>query len=330
MALAVTLALVSVVVTPVPIAAYTGREPVLLVHGHSPGGVGHCGRWETLARQLRSPDTGHAPYRFDGGVIPIGFYGGATRTGRAWGESGCGWRAHLSSFGRHDRVHASGHATRRGIVGHTPDTSIRHLAYHLAWLIYQRFTRRGIHVDVVGLSMGGLIVRYAVAATRLHARHFPPRLLVDDVVTLGTPLGGHETSLFSAVNRQTLEMDAGSPLMAWLHDHAYRPPKGAGGGTDWTFVGSSQDEWIPKDSAVGLRCDELAECEPWQLAQHSVVYDDVASEDAAQVTHNAYHTLGGYRPSHRAQVRRGGQWVTSGSFVPPIRLVEWALVRDDW
>jgi hypothetical protein len=215
-------------------------------------------------------------------------------------------------------------------VGHTTGTSIRHLAYHLAWLIHDRYTRHGISVDIVGLSMGGLIARYAIAASDAHLRSFPRRLLVDDVVTLGTPLGGHETELFTSRNRQTIEMDKDSPFMAWLHAHAARPPS-AGGATDWTFVGSYQDGLIPTASTVGRRCVDDGPCTRWLSAQHDVIYDASTSGDGVDgVQHGEYDRLVGYDPTFRVRVWRDGTWTWRDAFVPPVRLLEWALARDDW
>jgi hypothetical protein len=316
--LAALVSVAGVVALPGTAWARTNREPVIILHGHNPNGRVDCDQFDTLARQLRSADTGYGSYRFTGEVVPVAYYGGDTRaTGDDWGDVDCRWWAHLSNHGDHGRVAPSGHRKVHRVVGHTTGTSIRHLAYHLAWLIHDRYTRHGIAVDVVGQSMGGLIVRYAVAAAEAHLPGFPHRLLVDDVATLGTPLGGYETELFTSRNRQTIEMDKDSSFMAWLHAHAARPPS-AGGRTDWTFVGSYQDGFIPTPSTIGRRCVADGACTRWLRARHYVIYDaQPGAETSTTVSHGAYHRLAGYDPTFRARVWRDGTWTWRDAFVPP-------------
>ena len=330
-ALAVSLVLAIGAMSPTVAASGIIRQPVVFVHGHSPAGRGTCHASNALARQMRSADAGHAAYRFTGEIVPVGFYGGDTRaSGDDWGDTGCRWWAHLSNYGEHGRATPSGHRKVRGVIGHTTGTSIRHLAYHLAWFIHDRYSRQGVSIDVVGQSMGGLIIRYAVAAAAARAPGFPRRLLVDDVATLGTPLGGHEAELFTSLNRETREMDKDSALMAWLHAHALAPPR-AGQRTDWTFIGSYADGLIPTPSTIGRRCGSDGSCEPWLRAQHYVVYDTRPTDDGPLgVTHSEYDHTTGYDPVYRARVWRDGAWSWTDALVPPVRLIEWALARDDW
>ncbi len=70
---------------------------------------------------------------------------------------------------------------------HSNNTSIRHLAWHLANYIATNFTARDLVVDVVAHSMGGLMIRYALAKQGVDSF---PRLKVEDVVTLGSPHNG--------------------------------------------------------------------------------------------------------------------------------------------
>lgn len=330
-ALIATIGVAGLLVTPATAVARTNREPVLVVHGHNPGARGDCDRFDPLAGQLRAPDDGHATYRFGGEVVPLAYYGGDTKAlGDGWGDLGCRWWAHVSNHGAHRFVSPSGHRTRHGVIGHTTGTSIRHLAYHLAWLVHDRYTSRGVAVDLVGQSMGGLVVRYALAATEAHLAHFPRRLLVDDVVTLGTPLGGHETELFDSRSRQTIEMDKDSSFMTWLHAHARRPPQPGPRRTDWTFVGSYTDGFIPPSSTIGRRCT-AAGCGRWLRAQHYVLYDTYPTDAGPMgVRHGDYHRLTGYDATFRTRIWRDGAWAWTDAFVPPVRLIEWALARDDW
>lgn len=73
---------------------------------------------------------------------------------------------------------------------HNLDTDYRHLAYHVAWFIYDEFSRDGKAIDVVAHSMGGLIIRYAIGAAERGQDDWPPFLYVENVVTIASPHGG--------------------------------------------------------------------------------------------------------------------------------------------
>lgn len=72
------------------------------------------------------------------------------------------------------------------------DTNIPiwHLGYRLAWYIYSNYTVRGESVNLIGHSMGGLVIRAAVGGTHSRLDGFPPRLLVNTLVTVASPNGG--------------------------------------------------------------------------------------------------------------------------------------------
>ncbi|MEY2516944.1 MAG: hypothetical protein QOJ89_4302 [bacterium] len=72
--------------------------------------------------------------------------------------------------------------------------------------------------------MGGLIIRYALAAVALHHPDFPPLLRVDDVVTLGTPHGGARGPWSSF---EGAEMRPGSDFLKSLQ--RVPRPEGVGG-----------------------------------------------------------------------------------------------------
>ena len=52
------------------------------------------------------------------------------------------------------------------------------------------YTNKGKPVDIVGHSMGGLIARVALLGSAQGWEGFPPKLNVDNVVTLSTPHQG--------------------------------------------------------------------------------------------------------------------------------------------
>lgn len=212
------------------------KRPIVYVHGFEDDGGANCQQFNPMKTFFEN----HAP-RFTSTHNTVAYYDRDTN---------CGYN--LSANGNHSLHFASGH--RNG--AHTTDTNIRHLGYHLAWFIWNKYSQDGKHVDIVAHSMGGLITRYAVAQTAHHDRDFPPNLLVDDIVTLGTPHNGPRAhasfgcavAVFSPL--QCDQMDGGSEFQAWLDDHAANPKPIQR--TDWTTIGSDDDNLVASDSAIGM------------------------------------------------------------------------------
>jgi hypothetical protein len=61
-------------------------------------------------------------------------------------------------------------------VAYDQDTSLDVLAHDLAWFSYDSYPLAGTPVDVVGGSLGGLIVRDALLRVAQHEASFPPYL----------------------------------------------------------------------------------------------------------------------------------------------------------
>jgi pimeloyl-ACP methyl ester carboxylesterase len=203
------------------------KKPVIFIHGLARDSSSDCvSTWNDAKRKFR--DWGHT-----GALVSLAYYGGDRRCDH--------W---ISHHGRHGNHHSSGH--RRG--NHTADTSIRHLGYHLAWTIWRHYSSRGRRVDVVAHSMGGLIIRYALAQTQRHHPDFPRYLLVEDVVTMGTPHGGARWFAVCGL-LQCSQMRAGSDFLVWLERNAWEPD--GRGGTDWSTFGSDDDLWVAADRAAG-------------------------------------------------------------------------------
>jgi pimeloyl-ACP methyl ester carboxylesterase len=134
----------------------------------------------------------------------------------------------------------------RGAARPTADTSITDIARLLAWYVYRTYSSRGVAVDLVGHSMGGLIIRDAL----LHAgqRGFPAYLRVRDVVTISTPHTGIPTR--ASCPLQCQQMSYGSAYLAGLARPG-GPPQGRGG-TTWTEIGGSPCDYIPGESTLAL------------------------------------------------------------------------------
>lgn len=262
--------------------------PIVFIHGSdwsAPYGVSCPRSFSTMEKRLRA--LGHT-----GRFVTIGYYRY---------DTGCS--VSLGHDGSHDRHYATGHDTTGG---HTGQTDIRHLAYHLAWYVYDHFSKAGVAVDVVGHSMGPLLIQYALAQVGRHHPDFPPRLLVEDVVSLAGPYTGARPIIDSCRTRQCAQMRHGSTFLAWLRTYAANPQ--GEGGTDWTAFSSVDDEYVSSSSGVAIQ------------ACHRVTY--LASAD---VTHaDLLHISSG---SMTAAVKRSdcpGAPAT-GRWYWPIRAVDIAL-----
>lgn len=132
--------------------------------------------------------------------------------------------------------------------GHDQNTSIDHLGYHLAWHIYWNYTQFNKPVDIVAHSMGGLITRKAVQGVANSNPAFPSRLLIEDIVTVGTPHQGsdiaHYCDIWYAVD-QCAEMSPGSSFIRSL---AMNPNSdGSRVNPEWSLIGSLWDEAVNPD-----------------------------------------------------------------------------------
>ncbi len=216
-------------------------KPVLLVHGFS----------------FSSGDAQSDPAAWTPMIEAFSAWGWNRTELMTVGYYGCdaGFALQASDFGSHDsHMTAAGHVDHAcGPASHNRNTTIEHLAYHWAWLVHDEFTVAGRCVDVVAHSMGGLIVRYALAQTAASQIEFPPVLCVEDVVTLGAPFAGAEPVAMCGVFEdfgECLEMTPGSPFLRWLDENAQAAQVAPG--TDWSLAGSSDDSVVSGDSAIAM------------------------------------------------------------------------------
>jgi pimeloyl-ACP methyl ester carboxylesterase len=200
------------------------QRPVFFIKGYTPGDS--CGKkWNAAAKLFKDS-------KWKGTLHRVGFY--------ATDDPKCDVRIDPKKKG-------------------TAETSLKELGRGLAQQIYKKYSSKGQTVDLVGHSMGGLIARAALAGYQKGEKGWPKKLLVEDVVTLGTPHSGvHKPACFT---RQCIEMNPGSGFRNWLGD---KLPK-ADGGTDWTLVTSRGDWSVPPRFAAP----------PGTGAQHVVMYSDV-------------------------------------------------------
>jgi hypothetical protein len=276
-----------------------GSRPVIAIHGvdivGDPGA--DCGAlWSDMERKFHDWGLGPA-------FIEISYYHGDTNCDHT-----------INHHGSHSSHYASGHYDNGS---HGANTDIRHLGYHLAWYIYRHFTSEGRTVDVVAHSMGGLIIRYALAQVERGHSRFPPRLAVEDVVTMGTPHGGARAFAWVCPYTQCDQMDAGSPFLEWLEEHASEPD--GSGGTSWSTFGSDDDDYVAADRAVQMSaCHKVRYLTESNIEHGDFVHvrsgDTGASKTTADVRRrNCPHDWVTDRTSHWP-VRRAFLAATSGNY----------------
>lgn len=240
----------------------TKTKPVVLVHGLSlTGGTAgyNCGTyWANAISVLRGQG-------FTGPMVTWGYY---------LGDSNC-----------------------TGNFGGTTNTDLHAVAQQFAWYIWTNYTSKGKVVDVMAHSMGGLIVRAAISGVQRHQAGFPDHLYIEDAVTLATPHGGALLaypcdSVLHLLQCQQLKVH--SAFMNDLRANAQNP-QGANGGTDWSELGSPDDELVP------LGYDAMT-------AGHRYRYDNVLHNAIKDRTTGTYavdwwHTYPTVRSGHTAAER---------------------------
>jgi hypothetical protein len=212
----VVIASVASVFTAAPVDARTDdkAKPVLFVHGYNAtSNSTDCGAdFDYMISRLRSQG-------FTGPMVKVGFYSGDYNCDmnlRSWG-----------SFGN--------------------SSSWKEIAKAFSKYIHATYTSKGIAVDVVGYSMGGLIGRGAVWGAQKGESGFSAPIDVEDVVTLGSPHDGAAWYSHLCLWGQCASLKPGATDIKWLQQNGN--PQGKYG-TDFTVVGSDGDWVVPTASAL--------------------------------------------------------------------------------
>jgi Putative serine esterase (DUF676) len=219
-------------------------EPVYLIKGYGQDLSDPPSQWSCSTRWSAAIGAMHKR-GWVGQLVRVGFYAQDTT------DTGCD--VNLTE-------------TSRGRFG-TQNTSIRELGRRLANNIYNVYSSKGKSIDLMGHSMGGLIIRAALAGYQRHERGWPPLLFVEDAVTLGTPHEGAQGSRL-CFTRQCKDMRPGSGFMNWL---AKAPNPQASGGTDWTLIGASDDGVAPPGTSTSsaMKARHVVTYRPGQGLAHS-------------------------------------------------------------
>jgi hypothetical protein len=189
-------------------------KPVLFVHGYNPTSSStDCGAdFDRMIGQLRSEG-------FTGRMIKIGFYSG---------DYNCD--VNLRSYGSFSN-----------------SSSWKEIAKAFSHYIQREYTSKGVAVDVVGYSMGGLISRGAVWGSQKAESGFSAPIDVEDVVTLGSPHNGAAWYANACLWGQCTSLKSSSSDIKWLNQNGN--PQGRNG-TEFTTIGSNGDWVVPTSSAL--------------------------------------------------------------------------------
>src|SRR3954471_20586618 len=182
----VTLAAVALVgVHPASARTDTKSKPIILIHGYDFTGGTNCNsNWGTVVTQLRTQG-------FTGPIVRVSYYGADTN---------CDVNLHnYGSFGDRD--------------------SWKSIAKAFSNYVYSQYTSKGIAVDVVGHSMGGLIARGAVYGSAKAESGFSKPIDVEDAVTLAAPHAGAAWYSYLCLWGQCSTMKPGATDINWLNQN---------------------------------------------------------------------------------------------------------------
>jgi hypothetical protein len=127
------------------------------------------------------------------------------------------------------------------------NTDVRHLAYELAWYLYDNFTANQVPVDLVGESLGGVILTWALQRVAAQDPDFPPRLDVPAVVTFSAPFAGYRFGCTTNVECRQLQPDAD-----FVHQLLAAGAPDGTGGTRWMAMGSEGCDEVPTSTSLAL------------------------------------------------------------------------------
>ncbi|WP_243795645.1 alpha/beta hydrolase [Saccharopolyspora gloriosae] len=174
----------------------------------------------------------------------------------------------------------------------TRDTKIQYIAQDLAAYIKKKHGDEP--VNIVAHSMGGLITRTAMFGHEHWGEQNFPKINVDQIVTLGTPHNGviceDKDDPKDSCNNGTTQwqqMNPDSKFIDVLHD--YKLTDDWAKSTDWSFVGSNQDETVNGNSAIDLGHHADHKYRYWD--SNRTPANDACNEPERQVTHCGIRTL---------------------------------------
>lgn len=225
--------------------------PILFIHGYDPTGAGDsCTMWSNMTGALTSNGGFTGPY------VTVKYY---------YDDSSCS--VDVNNYGTQSAYYSGGLVNGED----SNNTDIRHIAYQLAWFIYDTYSSKGQNIGIVAHSMGGLIARDALYRVAAGDPSFPPSLLVSNIVTFGTPHNGTTTASLCG-NIECTEMSPSSSFLNDLNANGQNPQ--ASGGTDWTIMGSDYDTVVSDASATSMTAAHKVQYASSDKIAHSDYYND--------------------------------------------------------
>lgn len=211
--------------------------PILFVHGYN--------------NSLGCPSVDEAMWNaLKGDLVEDGWTGPKRAIGFYSCDTNVASNDWLDQYGSHSKYYATSPCSplcstheygTAGHLSHNRNTDLRHLAYHLAWFIYENYSKHGQSVQIVAHSMGGLIVRWMLYAEQnkstIGQGLFPPKLYVQDVYTVSTM---HNGVIYAFVGStwQAEQMQSGSSFINAINANSSGRDPQATDGTDWTTMGN--------------------------------------------------------------------------------------------
>lgn len=134
--------------------------------------------------------------------------------------------------------------------GASRDSTWKELGGSLSHYIFDNYSRYGQQVDLMGHSMGGLVIRSAVQGGNEGAWGFK-NILVEDAVTIATP---HKGTGFASlcIHNQCKALHPSNPDFYWL---AKQPNPQSMIQTDWSVQASNLDALTSIDSGLAMGVD---------------------------------------------------------------------------
>ncbi|MYR97516.1 MULTISPECIES: esterase/lipase family protein [unclassified Streptomyces] len=211
------------------------------------------------------------------------------------------WKGNLLTFGYYTNNKNCSYN-----VGGSRETPIKDVAKKFANHVSKNYTEKGIKVDVVAHSMGGLVVRSALHYTHKRAAGFPKKLYIEDVVTLGTPHAGITPSRATLCGnaRQCKDLKAGSAFLKALPSKMPSTTKNGNMSTDWTTISSYNDGTVSESSGVA------------GTANHEVQYK-------AGINHGELITT--TSGTHTSRIKHSGKWSKFSKRVSPVEQARLAV-----
>lgn len=211
------------------------------------------------------------------------------------------WKGNLLTFGYYTKNKNCSYN-----VSGSRETPIKDVAKKFANYVSKNYTAKGIKVDVVAHSMGGLVVRAALHHTHKGTAGFPKKLYIEDVVTLGTPHAGITKSraTFCGSTRQCTDLKPGSGFLKALPSKMPSTTRNGNMSTDWTTISSYNDQTVSEDSGVA------------GTASHEVQYKAGINHGELITTTSGKHT---------GRIKHSGKWSKFSKRVSPVEQARLAV-----